>query len=135
MRAKFVFEVLRSEDEWADREIDRYQGKDVKEPEKKEFKWTDIIPDDDVDPDDPGRKRIDPITGIDMSPATPEELEKEELISHINSLEEYIWENANPKQQSEWNDFIRTVDLNNLNIAELEIVYMKASIIVNSLKP
>ena len=114
-----VNEVNREEDEWADREIDRYQGKDVKEPVKKEFDWKDIIPDDDVDP----KELEDPI-----------EQERRQLISHIKYLEEEIWEKGNAQQREDWESFRGDGNLEPFDIETLEGIFMKASVIVNSLK-
>jgi len=148
-------EVLKADDEAADRAIDRWEGKDAPEPQEKDFEWTDIIPDDDVDPE--GRQSyIDPETGKfvpghseeefkealkrmgqeeEQKLPSGDEIDKNQLIGQIMALEEYIYENANREQQMEWNDFRESIStLLSLDIEQLEIVFMKASIIVNNLR-
>ena len=101
MKAKFINEVLRDENDWADREIDRFQGKDVKEPVKKDFDWKEYIPDDEVDPDNISYE-------TDKNQLEDAALqEKNMLIKDLNYLEQYIWENGNPQQLGQWSDFVR----------------------------
>jgi len=100
-----LFEVLRSEDTWANQEIDKYQEKFKKPGEKL----------------NPYQIRYD--------------TEKEKILSHIKYLEEYIWENSDPQKMLEWEDYKNSFgELKELSEDELQEIYMKASIIVNELK-
>jgi len=105
-----LFEVLRGEDEWANREIDKYQKKPVeKSPEK-----------------------LNPYQ-------TQYGDEKEKIIAHIQYLEEYIFENANPQQILEWEDYTsffkgRKLEWKDLEMEKLELIFLKASLFVNELK-
>ena len=132
-------EVLRDEDEWANREIDRFHGKDVKEPVEKDFDWKDIIPDDEVDPDNMGYSEEEYKEALGRVEAegleSKEEQDRKQLISHIGFLEEAIWERGNPQQKDEWMNYMKGINLESLDVETLEVVFMNASVIVNSLKP
>ena len=119
-------EVIRAEDEWADREIDRYQGKEVEEPVEPE-PYKDSYEDQTARPVHHG-----------------EDMEKMQMAMHISSLEEVIISSQNRSVQTDWSDFVMSL-LNNypdpnkmswkdLTIEDLHEAYNKAMSIVNNLK-
>jgi len=128
VRESIIDEVLRSENDWADRELDRWEGKDVPEPEEKEFNWDDHAPGDSDIPDGDFERR-NPYQERHND-------EKGQYLSHIRYLEEYIWENARPDQLQKWMGFIDSFkkEFNELELEDLEEIFIRATMLVNELK-
>jgi len=128
MKAKFINEVLRSEDDWANKEIAKYKGEPAINPnDERDLNY--VAPD---------------ITEEDFEEVI-KELNKNSntrnlLIQDIKVLEEYIWENASFQQLGEWQDFLmygfgtENWEDADLTIKELQDVFHKAIILVNKLK-
>jgi len=83
-------EVLRSEDEWANREIAKYQGEPVEEPDEN-------LEDREYTPPN----------------ITEEEFEKIKLVNSIHALQEHIWEYGNRQEQGYWQDYLDSIGLSN----------------------
>jgi len=98
-----LLEVLRSEDQWANDEIDKYQAV-------------------------PAKEKYNPYM-------TKYNDEKEKIIGHLKYLEEYIWENGNKQEIYNWEDYINSAGpLKNLEVEQLENIFIKATTLVNKLK-
>jgi len=119
----FLKEVLRSEDEWANREIAKYKGEEP-DPESAKISIEDIdnrMPDMDIADTDFGKLM---------------------LAQGLGLLEEHIWEYGNSQQIAEWEDFLALHNFpenvseawEDLSIERLRFVYNKAREFVNQLR-
>jgi len=119
-------EVIKSEDEWADREIDRYQGKKVEKP-KENINISDF-PDkitDDI------KRNI--LQGDDYSS------NKKQLVFKIIDLEGYIYDNGTKKQIEQWNEYknlftSRGLDWDDLEIEQLQGIFFKLRLLCQDLR-
>ena len=148
-----LFEVLRDEDEWANREIDRFHGKTVPEPVKKEFDWNDHVPGaksskiDDVgkyhsefseEDFEEAMKRLNQQDQAELEDQASQE--RNYIIADIQHAEEYIWEKGNPLQLEEWDNVISrytnpsNIQWDKLDMDMLEEILYKAKMIIERLK-
>ena len=128
----YLGEVLRSEDEWADREIAKYRGEENLEAEP-ETEMPDYDNNDEFDNTDWEEMKIQKQNKFEDK--DDEEEEHYRLISFISALEEHIWENGNNQQIQNWHDYKESVgNLKNLSNEELEKIFTRAAAIVNTLR-
>ena len=130
MKAKFVIEflneVIRAEDEWANREIDKYQGIEVEEPvEEKPTKTGSIA-------DGITREQFQEIQ------------QKAQIASQISSIEEHLLEKGSQEQILDWQDYLRSIISTydkevrswlELDMADLEAAILFGRKLVNNTRP